>query len=333
MEDSSRFSNQHIGLDTDIDTLMRFKIISVRSFNCLERINVKSVRDLLKVEAPSLISINKVGRKTISEISTFQNLYSHLITNDSLEEGSAIELEKQMPLSRADLSFLTDNQYYFCIKHWDLYDTIPAAFILYHYVKTSSFKSNVLIRDFFGVEYGSEPLTLEELALKNDISRERARQMSLKQFKLPRNLNVCRKQLQELFSDDYFCIDLDDFAFIAERENIPGGAITFAKLLACFFNFVVISKFVPKGATYIIRRRLFEVYPLKVAFKNIDKAFRLSPGLAPLLSLDKLVRITQNSIIFQELEKVFNEYIRYNYPEYFSVPVSDKVAQWGDSNI
>lgn len=297
--------------DTSIDTLLNLKVLTVRTHKALTRLNVNTAKDIHHVTVSDLLRLPNVGRKTVYEVRQFQNSFAHINVTDE----DFIDCVQVMPLSRVDLYFLQDEQFEFVKNYWETNDALPAAFILYHYIITSTVRNDIIKRDRHGLDPDKNPMTLEELGHRFEITRERARQICCKPVKLPECLYMCRSQLRDLFPEEYFCFDLNDFAYITEKENIPGGVHTLANLFSCLFNFVVATSFVPDGTCYIVRRRLLETYPLKIAFKHIDTAFRLSPAAAAKMSLDNLVRINRNKIVFHELEKVFEEYINYHYSD------------------
>lgn len=315
MDLQSSFHDQ-VALDTKVDTLCVWGIISGRTRNALVSVGILYASDILKLNPNNLYEVRNAGRKTVNEIRTFQAMFHHLYDNkrggnESWEDDSAY-LDK-FPLSREDFSFLSDEQFDWVRTHWEMYDTLPASYILYHYLISSEVRNDIIHRIFFGLDPKHEQASLTDIAAKFDLTRERIRQIVCKPIRFPKYLRECSSILQNLHPKDNFCFELNDLAYILEREKLDISLDKYADFLCCIFNYVSKVSVVPDGKVYLVRKKMVEQFPIHIALKSIDQAFTRDFAKASETSLDKLVKLTRHKTTFQELSPIFRDYIEYKY--------------------
>lgn len=300
----------NINLDTPLHSLLKNEIISVRLFNALTKSNAFILKEALEFNSSNLYDVKQAGRKTVFELRNLQSRYHSLLrSNHSENDVKTVITSPDFPLYRGDLSFLTDEQFEWVFNHWEMYEVLPASYILYHYLLTSQVRDDIINRLYFSLEGTEKKCTLTDLALRFDLSRERVRQIVLKPLKLPKHLNICRKQILTIFPTDYFCINVADLHSVIEREKLPLSDTQFANLLCCLFNFVTKVSIVPEGNVYVVRRKSLELYPISLLLKQLNTFFKLNPSSSVDQVTQSFLSNMRNKSAFTAFIPIIEEYI------------------------
>lgn len=300
----------NIKLDTPLHFLLKDEVISVRLFNALTKSNAFTLKDALKFNSSGLYDVKNAGRKTVFELRNLQSRFHNLLYpgNSKKEIFDAIT-DMDFPLQRGDLSFLTDEQFEWVLNHWEMYEVLPASYILYHYLISSQVRDDLINKLYFSLEEADKSFTLSDLALRFDLSRERIRQIVLKPLRLPKYLNICRKQMLSIFPNDYFCINITDLHSVIERERLPLTDEQFANLLCSLFNFVSKVSVVPNGNVYVVRRKSLEMYPIRLLLKQINTYFKFHPDASVENAIQSLLNKTRDKTVFSTFIPIIEEYI------------------------
>lgn len=277
--------------------------------------NLFFINDILKINATNLYDVRNAGKKTVQDVRLLQSKYSHLLLKPQIlpNQDDNSEYIGIIPYSRIDLPFLSEDQYNWVVEHWQMYDIIPASFILYNYLIKSEIRNDYIHRLRWGFNDDNIEYSKSEISNIVDLTSERIRQILLKPVKFPRHLLLCRSILLTMLPNDLFCFNMNDLAYIIEREKLPLTIEKYCDFLCCIFNFISKINVIEGGNVYLVRRNIVEQYPIHIALKNIDLEFACHPYFAASSRLDAIVKITRNKEIYHELIPIFQEYIKHHY--------------------
>lgn len=286
----SNLYKKFVRVSTELDTLHYWRIISGSLKTALKKEMVSSAYGILTLDYADIKWIRSWTRTLFSELESFKKEYAYLITETSLwqlqQEPIREDPRFNFPISRAIISFLNDDQFDWVKTHWSQFNCMPAAYILYHYLRPELHGSNT-----------DEPSTLNKTKKKS----------------IPRELQRFVSQLAVNIPSGDFCIEVDSLDRIKNRERLDISTAEFCNLLCYIYPFVEVGTLFSEGKLYLYSKGLKTIFPFDVAFANIDRLFEYAPHKAILESLDRIVRLDRSRTLFQTLEPVFRDYINTRY--------------------
>jgi len=147
--------------------------LSVRTINCLKNIEVETLGDLVSFNKSDLVGLRGFGKKVLQEI-------ENVVLSHGLEFGIKVSSYQQEDTrTRSDTSiipssrYLSDTDIDFSYEFKDKYGHFPMVFISY---RTLSFLTE-FEREVLRMTIDPHPLSLEEIANKFCLTRERIRQI------------------------------------------------------------------------------------------------------------------------------------------------------------
>lgn len=168
----------------------RFSKLSVRSSNALKAylesdISIQGVKAILSSPESELRNIRNVGANTISEINDFVNSLKELIetvSNYSNEEDIVVELFNSFLIQKFSLDqiVLTEIR-----ANYDFSNGLPIFKTLYTLIENEilfDHREKEIFKFAFNYYADTDVLTLDQIATKLKLTRERIRQLRLKLF-------------------------------------------------------------------------------------------------------------------------------------------------------
>lgn len=147
--------------------------LSVRTINCLKNIEVETLGDLVSFNKSDLVGLRGFGKKVLQEI-------ENVVLSHGLEFGIKVSSYQQEDTrTRSETSiipssrYLSDTDIDFSYEFKDKYGHFPMVFISY---RTLSFLTE-FEREVLRMTIDPHPLSLEEIANKFCLTRERIRQI------------------------------------------------------------------------------------------------------------------------------------------------------------
>ncbi len=152
---------------------------SVRTFNGLSKFSADEfIRLYLNCNRKELFKIKNIGKKSVNEITELREKLNAYIEEIKFIEDSPLKRVKMETKNKygnfCDCDFVAS--YFIETNHF------PMLWILEQYIKNDYSKSLKILIESFHVFNYKKPLTLEEIAKKHNISRERVRQIRIKVY-------------------------------------------------------------------------------------------------------------------------------------------------------
>lgn len=175
----------------------RFEKLSVRAKNCVPTFaNLDVVLPIAFSDVEfNYNNINKCGKKSSDEISSYvADIKSHvneLIADVKLDVPSQQISEDELVRSQIELKypFLLDREVYEVTSFYIQHNHLPILFIAQKYIVRSDDVKAQIHREYYGLNGEENTLSLEEIGLKHNLSRERVRQITRSRVVLDDQLN------------------------------------------------------------------------------------------------------------------------------------------------
>lgn len=150
--------------------------LSVRTINCLKNIEVETLGDLVSFNKSDLVGLRGFGKKVLQEIENVvlsHGLEFGIKVSSYQQEDARTQDETSIIFSSPSSRYLSDTDIDFSYEFKDKYGHSPMAFISY---RTLSFLTEYE-REVLRMTIDPHPLSLEEIANKFCLTRERIRQI------------------------------------------------------------------------------------------------------------------------------------------------------------
>lgn len=150
--------------------------LSVRTINCLKNIDVETLGDLVSFNKSDLVGLRGFGKKVLQEIENVvlsHGLKFGIKVSSYQQEDTRTQDETFIISSSPSSRYLSDTDMDFSYEFKDKYGHFPMVFISY---RTLSFLTE-FEREVLRMTIDPHPLSLEEIANKFCLTRERIRQI------------------------------------------------------------------------------------------------------------------------------------------------------------
>ena len=150
--------------------------LSVRTINCLKNIEVETLGDLVSFNKSDLVGLRGFGKKVLQEIENVvlsHGLKFGIKVSSYQQEDARTQDETSIISSSPSSRYLSDTDIDFSYEFKDKYGHFPMVFISY---RTLSFLTE-FEREVLRMTIDPHPLSLEEIANKFCLTRERIRQI------------------------------------------------------------------------------------------------------------------------------------------------------------
>ena len=151
--------------------------LSVRTINCLKNIKVETLGDLVSFNKSDLVGLRGFGKKVLQEIENVvlsHGLEFGIKVSSYQQEDARTQGENSIISSIPSSRYLSDTDIDFSYEFKDKYGHFPMAFISY---RTLSFLTEYELEVLRMTIEPPQPLSLEEIANKFYLTRERIRQI------------------------------------------------------------------------------------------------------------------------------------------------------------
>ena len=197
--------------------------LSVRTINCLKKIEAKTLGDLVSFNRSDLVKLRGFGKKVLQEIETVVLSYGLEFGMNILsypQESGKTQDETPLISNIPNNRYLSNTDIDFSCAFKDKYGHFPMIFISY---RTLSFLTEYETEVIRMTIEPSKPLTFEEIAIKFCLTRERIRQIYDKASKRIRTSDT----IKQLFRyGDWGVYGISEDASFVFSSDLPTDHIT-----------------------------------------------------------------------------------------------------------
>ena len=193
--------------------------LSVRTMNCLKRIEVVTLGDLVSFNISDLVKLRGFGKKVLQEIETIvlsQGLEFGMIILSYPQENEKTQVETSLISNIPCNSYLSNTDIAFSYAFKDKYGHFPMIFISYRTLSFLKEYEREVIR--MTVE-PSKPLSLVEIASKLCLTRERIRQIYDNASKKLRTSDTIKQLFQNGDWSVYGIVEDTPFVFSSDLHT------------------------------------------------------------------------------------------------------------------
>lgn len=243
-----------------------FAQLSTRAKNLFAQ--YQDISNILKVlyadNRIELISLKKCGKKTSAEIADFFKRFKNIFEEYTYD----IDTKKEKP-TYSEQEILLDqiiHQFPFLemeecsiVTDFKLNNNyLPVLFILFKYICRAENKRLQAFRDFYGFNEQRNRLTLEEIAKRQGLSRERVRQILYRGLPLPEGIH--KNEIATIIKHTGNVIPFDSPLWNDIRKNnmLEDENVIIPLLLCSLTDYYTVVQIDDKDICYLVNRKLVE---------------------------------------------------------------------------
>lgn len=250
-----------------------FQQMSIRACNVMcDYVDFRSVLPFIHGERkPNFATIQHCGEKTVEEINKMLNAFN-ILYNDELNRfeqiGSTPEylheyFSSLYPFLNADDSWMLAREY-------GMRKPLPAFFLIERFIRYSNNNGAKFFREHYGLDTDGKFHSLEEIARKYNLTRERVRQVLMQGLKFPSPLNeligIC---LSSFDADMYSCTD-KLWDRLAEENHLTNlNVCQLMALVTAIAPEYMILSITATSFIFLVRRELLNNIQVMRTFKKL----------------------------------------------------------------
>lgn len=301
----------------------RFEKMSVRSKNCVPTfIALDNILPIAFSETPiNYNDIKKCGKKTGVEIRSYvadvKTYISDLIAN--IELDATIQLSEDV-IIRSQVEhqypFLLEKEVDDVASFYTRYGHIPLLFIIQKYIIRSEDTKAQIHREYYGLDGLGRAMSLEEIGLKHNLSRERVRQITRNRIVL--NDLFERYVLYELpnMLGKVVASDAPIWMSLIQNNMLDCGSNVLLRLVCSITGKYIILQLCEDCTEFLIERSLLDNVRPKAVIHEVCRLLDLRRTTLERIDIISAIREDKNkrySPDVDELSVVFTDYIRKRY--------------------
>lgn len=304
----------------------RFAKLSVRAKNTFP--HLVEIFAVLRIICNDVVldyaSVKQCGKKTQLEIESYLNDVRYYI-EQLKKEGNlicSISSESRMDDKWKLLVELTNTYPFLSLKDCeyivdlvpDNTELIPYLYIAEKFIKHSDAPKISYYRDFYGFNDSATRYSLTEIGERNNISRERVRQIINSELPLPGNLKEQVKQYLAPLINNVISFDSTIWSRI-QKENCLQGSINETIFLVCAVSGTHSIIQLDDDKKYLVRKSIIENVKIKDVLNNLCRVIELRHSF--IKRLDILQYIKEEGKTYhgeiEDLCAMYADFIRYKY--------------------
>lgn len=307
-----------------------------RSFPELSNIN-EAIIAIYSEEGIYTRTFNNCGKKTIYDIKTYlEDVKSHFeeLVQDidiTSEEPQITDIEKDIVELGQMYPFLLTKECEAVAKYREKNGgATPYLYIVKHYILRSENPRINICRDYYGLNISLTRFRISEIGEKNNLSRERIRQIVSQELPLPQSLREPVKQyLAPLISN---IIAFDSLLWNKiQLENMLKESYSQTALLVCaLLDTHIILRIDDKDKEYLVRKSITENLKVRNVLSAISRDIEMRR--TTIRQLDILQYITSEKKTYhrdvEQLCVIYADFIKRKY----SVEIKDNRIIWMSPN-
>lgn len=277
----------------------KFKELSRRAKNAFPQLSqLLSVIDTIySSEQFNAIDAKNIGKKTSSEIQHFlyeAKVHFEEITKDidpSVDRPEYNEFDRTVAEFSELYPFLLTKECEAVARYLIKHDHIPFLFIAKQYILRSEEPRMNIYRDYYGFNSDESRYSLSEIGERNNLSRERIRQLVSKRICLPKSLESdIRQYLTPLIGN---IIPFDSLLWNKiQNENMLEEAYSQTALLVCSLtDSHTIVQIDDNDKEYLVKKSLLENVKIRNVLSNIIRVIGLRRTTIEQLDITEYIRV------------------------------------------
>ena len=261
----------------------KFKTLSIRAKNGFPQLSqLSSLIDILySVQEFNPQKVENIGNKTCGEIQSYLSEFkAHFeeITK-GIDPKSDVPNHNEFDLLVAQVEelypFLLTKECEMVAKHISTHDFIPILFIAKQYILRCEDSRMNIYKDYYGFNSEGRRYTISEIGKKNNLSRERIRQLVGKKINLPKSFgDEIHRYLTRVLES---IVPFDSLLWNkVQRDNMLEEPYSHTALLACSVtDTYTIIQIDNNDKEYLVNKELIENVKIKNVLSNIIRVINL----------------------------------------------------------
>ncbi len=301
----------------------KFNELSVRAKNAFPQLNqlLTVIGVIYSAQKFNAIDAKNIGKKTSGEIQSFlSEVKAHFeeITKEidlSVDIPNHNELDRLVAQVGELYPFLLTKECEMVAKHVLFHDFIPILFIAKQYIFRCEDSRMNIYRDYYGFNPEGRRYTLSEIGEKNNLSRERIRQLVSKRINLPKRLeDEIHRYLTPILES---IIPFDSlFWNKVQRDNMLEESYSQTALLACSVTDThTIIQIEDSDKEYLVNKELIENVKIRNVLNNIVRVIALRRTTVEQLDILDYIK-EQNRVYHRNVNllcSIYANYLRKNF--------------------
>ena len=301
----------------------KFNELSVRAKNAFPQLNqlLPVIEAVYSTEKFNAQDAKNIGKKTSGEIQSFlSEVKAHFedITKDidpNVDIPEHNEYDRMVAQLGELYPFMLTRECEVVAKHISSYGIVPILYIAKLYILRSEDSRINIFRDYYGFNSEGRRYSLSETGERNNLSRERIRQLVSKKISLPKSLeDEIHHYLKPLLED---LIPFDSlFWNKVQRDNMLEEPYSHTALLACSVaDTHTIIQIEDNDKEYLVDKELIENVKIRNVLNSIVRVIALRRTTVERLDILNFIK-DENHVYHKDVShlcSIYANYLRKNY--------------------